>query len=531
MTTVVRGGTVLDGTGAAGLRADVTIADDGTIAAVGAADTSADTVLDADGAIVAPGFIDLHSHADYTVFGAPEALSQVYQGVTTLVTGNCGFTPFPISPEHEAAGRAHTVFDSELDWNWHSAGEFLDRVDALPLAVNIAPLVGHGALRIAAMGAERRAPTAAEQARMRALLEECIAAGVVGMASGLIYAPGSFAEPEELADLCSVLAAHGLLYASHIRNESDTLLEAVTEAIAAATASGARLEISHLKAIGPANWGKTAAALELIEQARAAGVDVTTDVYPYTASSTTLTSRLPDWALDGGRQAMLHRLSDPAAAAAIANDIRAAVGKTLLPDGVLIAHAGDGPYRRFVGRNITQIGRELGLDPADTVVEVLRAQHGEVSIINHAMTDDDLDRVLAHPLAAVASDGSELAISGAHQPHPRSFGTFTRVLGHYVRDRGVVDLPAAIHKMTGLPASRLGWSNRGVIRPGAVADLAVFDPESVTDRSTFDAPWQVSSGVIHTVIAGRPVLRDGTPTDDRPGRLVRGRTGTVAGHR
>ncbi|WP_029138386.1 N-acyl-D-amino-acid deacylase family protein [Nakamurella lactea] len=535
MTTLLHGGTVLDGTGAAGYPADVVIADNGTIAEIvetgNAAATGTDLVLDATGAVVAPGFIDLHSHADYSVFGAPEALTQTHQGVTTLVTGNCGFSPFPLSDEHAAAGRGHTVFDTDLSWNWRGADQFLDAVDALPLAVNIAAQVGHGALRIAAMGADRRAPTESEQGRMRGLLRDCIEAGVVGLSSGLIYPPGSFGTAAELADLCSVVAEHGLLYSSHIRNESDQLLTAVTEAIDTARESGARLEISHLKAIGPTNWGGTAAALAMIARARADGVDVGTDVYPYTASSTTLTSRMPDWAMDGGRESLLLRLSDPVTAAAIADGLRAQVGPSLLPDRIVVAHTIDGPYREHVGRSIADIAARLGLDPAQTVVELLRGQHAVVSIINHGMSDDDLDRVIAHPLAAIASDGAELATSGTQQPHPRSFGTFVRVLGHYARDRGLIDLPAAVHKMTALPASRLGWTDRGVIRRGAVADLCVFDPQTVIDRSTYDAPWQLADGVRHTLIAGRPVLQDGLPTDARPGRVIRGRAGVVSDRR
>lgn len=533
MTTLLRGGTVLDGTGAPGRPADLAIGDDGRITDLGAPGSlgAADLVLDATGAVVAPGFIDLHSHAEYSVFGAPEALTQTHQGVTTLVTGNCGFSPFPLSDEHAEAGRAHTVFDAELDWNWRTGREFLDLVDDLPLAVNIAAQVGHGSLRIAAMGADRRAPGAAEQLRMRELLTECIEAGVVGMSSGLIYAPGSFAVTAELTDLCSVVGRHGLLYSSHIRNESDALLDAVDEAITTVAGSGARLEISHLKAIGPDNWGDTAAALAAIADARARGIDVGSDVYPYTASSTTLTSRLPDWAMDGGRVQMLRRLADPAAAAAIADDIRTAVGHGFLPDRVVIAHTGDGPHRGDIGRSIAGIADRLGVDPAAAVVQILRDQRGEVSIINHAMSDDDLDRVLADPFIAVASDGSVLATSGAQQPHPRSFGTFSRVLGHYTRERRLLELPAAVHKMTGLPASRLGWSDRGVIRRGAVADLCVFDPETVIDRSTYDAPWQLAEGVVHTLIAGRPVLRAGRPTELRPGRVIRGRAGTVSARR
>lgn len=524
---VLQGGTVLDGTGSPGRSADIAVDENGLISGIGRiSGHDADRTIDVSGAAVCPGFIDLHSHADYSVFGAPAALTQAYQGVTTLITGNCGFSPFPISDEHAEAGRAHGVFaDDDLPWNWRTTAEFLTAVDALPLGVNIGALVGHGSLRIGAMGPDERAATPDEQHRMRQLLGEAIDAGVVGLSSGLIYAPGSFCTAAELLDLCTEVGRHDLLYSSHIRDEGDRLMESITEAIDTARRSAVRLEISHLKAIGPANWGGTSTALAAIEDARRTGVDVSTDVYPYTASSTTLTSRLPNWAMNGGREQLVRRLSDPSAAAAVADELRDRIGRTILPAGVIIAGTGDGPYRQHIGRSVAEVADLLRLDPAETIVELLRGQRGVVAIINHAMDDADLEAVLSHPLAAVASDGSVLATSVAQQPHPRSFGTFTRVLGHYVRDRGLLSLPEAVRKMTSLPASRLGWQNRGVLRVGAIADLCVFDPAAVIDRSSYHDPWQLAAGVLHTLIAGRSVLQDGRPTDLRPGRVIRGRSG------
>ncbi len=529
---LLRGGTLLDGTGKPEVVADVAIDDDGTIAEVGRiADQQARRVLDVSGAVVCPGFIDLHSHADYSVFGAPTALTQVYQGVTTLITGNCGFSPFPLSDEHLEEGHAHKVFGGELPWNWRSAGEFMDAVDALPLGVNIGCLVGHGALRIAAMGSDERAATAAEQDRMRQLLRQSADDGVVGMSSGLIYAPGAFGSSDELVELCTEVARHGLLYSTHMRNEGDQLLAAMAEAVDTAGKSAVRLEISHLKAIGPANWGDTAQAITAIEAARASGVDVTTDVYPYTASSTTLTARLPNWAMDGGTEQLLRRLADPAAAERLATDLAGRTGSSILPDRVIIADTGPGPYRQDVGLSLADIAERLQLDPAHAIVELLRGQQAAVSIINHGMCDDDLEAVLRYPLAAVASDGAVLAATGDSRPHPRSFGSFTRVLGRYVRDRALLDLPTAVHKMTGLPASRLGWRNRGLLTVGAVADLCVFDPATVHDRSTYDQPWQLSTGVLHTLIAGLPILENGQHTDLRPGRVIRGRSGRTSPNR
>jgi N-acyl-D-amino-acid deacylase len=521
---VIKGGVVVDGTGVAPVTADVAITD-GRITQVGrVASASARRVLNVDGAVVSPGFIDLHSHADYSVFGAPEAVSQTHQGVTTLVTGNCGFSPFPVVPEHAEEIRGNRALGGDgLTWEWQTAGEFMDAVDRLPLGVNIACLVGHGALRIAAMGSERRPASCTELDRMRALLRQSIADGVVGLSSGLIYAPGSFAPAEELVELCGEVAARGLLYSTHMRDEGDGLLAAVDEAIATARTAGARLQISHLKAIGPANWGAVHQALDAIEAAAADGVDVAVDQYPYTASSTTLTSRLPGWALDGGVAELVRRLDDPSTAERIAAEVAERVGRTFLPEGVVVADTPEGPYSGFVGRSIADIATEWDVDPARAVVELLRGQRGVVAIVNHAMAEDDVRAVLRHPRVAVASDGHVLAAQGTEMPHPRSFGTYARVLGHYTREHGVLDLPEAIRKMTALPAARLGWNDRGLLRVGAVADVCVFDPEAVTDRATFERPWQLATGVVHTVLAGELALADGRPTDTRSGRVLRQR--------
>lgn len=518
---VLRGGRVLDGTGTPAVPADVAV-DGGWITTVGRVDTPARRVLDAASAVVAPGFIDLHSHADYTVFGAPEAATQASQGVTTLVTGNCGFSPFPVVPEHSAALRRHAALGgTDLPWTWRTTGEFLAEVDRLPLGVNIACLVGHGALRIGVMGSADAPAGPAELARMRELLREALADGAVGLSSGLIYAPGSFARPGELVELCREVADAGKLYTSHIRDEGDGLLGAVAEALETAASAGARLEISHLKAIGPANWGNVARALERIETA-ARTLDVAADVYPYAASSTTLTSRLPGWALAGGVPELLRRLTDPATRKEIAADLDTRVGRTFLPEGVVIAALPDGPYAGFVGRSVADLAAHLGVGTGAAVCAVLREHEGRVAIINHAMDERDVRAALTHPLTAVASDGHVLAARPAgEKPHPRSFGTFTRVLGHYARDEGVLGLAEAVRKMTSLPAARLGWTHRGVLRSGAVADICVFDPALVRDHATYADPCRLSSGVRHTLLAGEPVLADGEQTDLRPGRVLR----------
>lgn len=514
---VITGGSLLDGTGSAAVPADVGVRGD-RIAAVAASGalSGADT-LDATGQVVTPGFIDLHSHADFSIQGHPSADTCLFQGVTTLVGGNCGFSPFPATDPESLRRAAAFMGHDELRWDWIGFHGYADSVERTDPAVNLVAQVGLNALRLATVGNEERAASPDELAAMRVLLERAAEEGVAGFSTGLIYAPGSYAPPQEVTELARVAARLGLLYSTHMRNEADRLVDAVTEALATARDSGVRLEISHLKAMGRANHGKVHEALRLIDEARAQGVDVTADVYPYTASSTTLTSRLPGWALDGGVNRLLDRLADTEVRRRIAAEAR------IDPDAIVLAEVPSGPYSAWIGRSLAELGAELGLGGAETALEVLAAHNGSVSIINHAMAEEDMRAVLSHPHVSVASDGSTLRPSGIGRPHPRSFGTFTRVLGRYVRESGLLTLADAVRKMTSLPASRAGLADRGEIREGLAADLVVLDPGTVLDTSTFDSPWNLATGIRHVVVNGTAVLRDAALTENRPGRVLRRR--------
>jgi N-acyl-D-aspartate/D-glutamate deacylase len=513
VTIALTGGHVVDGTGAEPVAATVLIDGELIVAVLPPGDTpSGAEVIDATGNIVAPGFIDLHSHADFSLQSTPDAPTQLYQGVTTLVAGNCGWSPFPIT-DLEAL-RAGTAFlGSRHDWSWRDLHGFAATLEP---AVNLALQVGHCTLRLAVMGSAERAPSPDELRQMQDLLRIAADQGAVGFSTGLIYAPGAYAEPEEVAALVATAAECGLLYSTHIRNEGAGLLTALDEAMDAARAGGARLEVSHLKAVGAPNYGLVTAALERLDQARADGLDVAWDVYPYTASSTTLTARLPIWALAGGN--LLDRLADPTERRRIAEALRS--DALLNPDAVVIASLPPGRYEDCRGLSLAAIAERDDVDAAEAVLRVLEHHQGAVSIINHAMSEDDVTTVLQHPCTSVASDGWILDAIGDGHPHPRNFGTFPRVLGRYARDLGVLTLPEAIRRMTSLPASRLGFTDRGVIKPGAVADLVVLDPDRIADRSTYDDPWQLSVGVEHMLVAGRSVLADGTPTGRRPGRVL-----------
>ncbi|TCC16300.1 N-acyl-D-amino-acid deacylase family protein [Kribbella sindirgiensis] len=511
MRVALTGGLIVDGTGADLVPGTVLVEGERITAVLppGEPVVEAD-VIDATGNIVAPGFVDLHSHADFSLGASPAAESQLAQGVTTLVAGNCGWSPFPITDLETL--RAGTAFlGPKHDWTWNDLAGF---AATLRPAVNLALQVGHCTLRIAAMGSARRAPSPTELRTMQDLLRAAADQGAVGFSTGLIYAPGAYAASEEVAALVATAAECGLLYSTHIRNEGAGLLTALDEAIAAARAGGARLEISHLKAVGKANYGLVDAALEHLDQVD--DVDLGWDAYPYTATSTTLTTRLPTWALAGGE--LLDRLADPAERGRIADALRADV--LLSPDSVVIASLPPGRYEDSRGLSVTEIAQRDGVDAAEIVLRILESHQAAVSVVNHAMSEDDVTTVLAHPRTAVASDGWIMDATGPGHPHPRNFGTFPRVLGHYARDRGILTLPEAIRRMTSLPATRLGLTDRGHIKPGAIADLVVLDPHTITDNSTYDDPWQLSTGVTHVLVAGQPTLANAAPTDARPGRMV-----------
>jgi N-acyl-D-amino-acid deacylase len=405
-------------------------------------------------------------------------------------------------------------------------GEYLRAFDRGSTALNVVQLVGHGTLRVAAMGFARRPPTAAELTAMQRMLGEAMEEGAWGLSTGLIYAPGSYATTEEIIEVAKAAVRQRGFYASHIRGEGATLLAAVREAIRIGRDADLPVQISHVKASGRPNWGKVADALALVDEARAEGLDVMGDVYPYTASSTSLRTLLPDWVLEGGVESMLERIQDAAVRGQIRKEIQApGTGQGLLDrigwDNIMIAWC---PTRKEAeGRSIAEVAASRTLDPLDAVFELLRDAQGVASVIMFQLDESDLRRALAHPHVMIGSDGSALATSGemsAGKPHPRSYGTFPRVLGEYVREQRVLSLSEAVHKMTGLPARRLGLRDRGQIRAGARADLVVFDARRIADRATYDDPHRYAVGVEHVLVNGSIVIKDGEHTGSLPGRVL-----------
>jgi N-acyl-D-amino-acid deacylase len=521
----IEGATVIDGTGRSGARTDVGVRGE-TIVAVGdLSRESAGTVLNATGRVLAPGFIDMHSHSDWRLWSNRRAESKIRQGVTTEVVGNCGFSPAPVATEFLDEMRAFALYVPRgMDFGWRSVGEYLRAFDRDGTALNVVQLVGHGTLRIAAMGFARRPPTSGELGLMQRLLADAMQEGAWGLSTGLIYAPGSYATTDEIVAVARTAARYRGVYASHIRGEGATLLDAVREAIQVGREAAMPVQISHIKAAGRPYWGKVADALALIDAARAEGLDVMADVYPYTASSTSLRTALPDWALEGGVAAMLKRLRDPGERQRIREDMeRGGYGivERMGWENVMIAWCPKRPDAE--GRRVSEIAAARRLDPIDAVFELLRDAEGVASMILFQLDERDLTRALTHPHVMIGSDGSALAIHGelgAGKPHPRNYGTFPRVLGRYARDERVLGLAEAVHKMTGLPARRLGLRDRGEVRVGARADLVVFDPRRVADHATYEDPHRYPAGIEQVLVNGRFVIKDGEHTGSLPGRVL-----------
>jgi N-acyl-D-amino-acid deacylase len=521
------GATVVDGTGTAGGRADVGLRGE-AIAAVGDLSRErAGRTVSVAGRVLAPGFIDMHSHSDWTLWTNRRAESKVRQGVTTEVVGNCGFSPAPASDGHldDLRGFALRRWPG-LDFRWRTMGEYLDAFDAEGTALNVVQLVGHGALRIAAMGFARRPPTMDELKAMQRLLSEAIEQGAWGLSTGLIYAPGSYATTEEIVDLARVARRRGI-YASHIRGEGATLLAAVREAIRVGRESDLPVQVSHIKAAGRPNWGRITDALALIDAAAAEGLDVMADVYPYTASSTTIRTLLPDWAQEGGMDAMVARLGDPAVRERIRREVEApADGQGLVErigwDNVLISYCSR--RKDAEGQRLSEIAAARGTSPLEAAIDLIVDERGQGAMILFQLDERDLRQALGHPRVMIGSDGMSLAPYGPlaeGRPHPRSYGTFPRVLGEYAREQRVLSLAQAVHKMTGLPAQRLGLKDRGVIRKGTRADLVVFDPRTVADRATYQEPHRYPAGIEHVLVNGCFVIKDGEHTGSRPGKVLR----------
>ena len=497
---IIRNGRIVDGTGSPWYRAEIGIRGDSVVAVASRVEGTANRVIDVGGQVVAPGFIDLHTHARRGLFDVPTADNYLLQGVTTLFEGPDGSSPLPV-------------------------GEWLARVEKTGVAPNVALFVGQGSVREKVVGTIDRKATDAEIEQMRELVRQAMREGAWGLSTGLFYVPGSFTATEEVIALARVIAEFGGIHISHMRDEAAGVANSVRETIRIGEEGGIPTQVTHHKVAGVGNWGKSAETLRLIDEARARGVDATSDQYPYTASKTSLTSALfPRWAMEGGRKEMLKRLQDPEqrkkVLAVIADKIRNERGGGD-PRNIQIASAS--ADASLAGKNLADITRARGQEPtienaAAVAVELIEA--GDVGAIFHSMSEDDVVRILRHPATMIASDG-EVVVFGKDAPHPRSYGTFARVLAVYVREKKVLTLEEAIRKMTSFPASRVGLTDRGLLRPGMKADVVIFDPQRIVDRATFEKPHQYAEGVSVLLVNGIPVVDGGKVTGAKPGRVLR----------
>ncbi|HTD80248.1 MAG TPA: D-aminoacylase [Chloroflexota bacterium] len=531
MDVLFRGATVVDGSGAAGVQQDVAVRGE-RIVAVGPDATALGgaAVIDAGGLVLAPGFIDVHSHADHTLPANPRATNSITQGVTTELVGLCGFSVAPLAPDPSRAAQLRDLAQGigpDLDWSWQSFGEFLDRFQAARPAVNVAPLVGHHALRISAMGMEDRPPTAAELASMRMGLAEALAQGAWGMSTGLVYVPGSFANTDELLEVGQELKQADALYVSHIRDEADGLVGAVDEAIAIGERLGIRTQVSHLKITARRNAGRIGPAIEHLEAARGRGVRAHADVYPYVAGSTYLHQVLPPWIKAGGLDAMVARLRVAEQRQRARHDIEhdesgwanhvAAAGGW---HNIQIASIRSPARRAAEGRRIADLAMEAGEDPLDYTLDLLVEDRGATTMIVFHMDERDMRQALSWRWSAVGSD--QLGVTGpSARVHPRAYGTFARVVGWGVREAALFPLEEAVRKMTGLAADILGLKDRGRVAPGLMADLVLFDPASVADEATYEEPTRPARGVEHVMLGGEFAVEHAKPVRLDLGTVLR----------
>ena len=497
---VIRNGRIIDGTGSPWYRADVAVRGD-TIALIAQSITDpAAQVIDANGQIVSPGFIDIHNHARETIFQLPSADNYIRQGVTTLIEGPDGGSPVPLGP-------------------------FLDKLEATQKSINVGTFIGQGSVREAVIGRANRRPTPAELDKMRAFVEDGMKAGAFGMSTGLFYVPGAFTPIEEVIELAKVAAKYGGIHISHMRDEAFGVLDSVRETIRIGEEGGLPTQVTHHKIVGPQNYGKSVETLKLIDAARVRGVDATSDQYPYTASSNAFTaSMIPQWGQEGGREQMLARLKNPATRKEIGAEtvriIREERGGGD-PKNVFLAHCDFDTA--MAGKNLADVARMRGMEPtiengAEAAMWIV--EQGDCQGVYHAMSEQDLERVMRHPATMIASDWW-VQILGQGVPHPRSYGTFPRVLGVYVRERNVITLEDAIRKMTSFPAQRLRVTDRGVLKPGMKADITVFDPARVRDTATFEKPHQYAEGYSSVIVNGKVVFDGKAMTAARPGKVLR----------
>lgn len=497
---IIQQGKIVDGSGNPWFVADVGIRQDRIIEIGDLSNATASRIIDATGLVVAPGFIDPHTHAVRGIFDVPTAESSLLQGVTTLTEGNDGSSPYPIAEHYQ-------------------------EIASLGISPNWSVFIGQGTIREQVIGSEDRAATPDELARMKAMVAEAMEQGALGISTGLFYVPGSFTPTNEVVELSRVAAQYGGIYISHMREEAAQLLDSVAETIQIGEQANIPVQMTHHKVIGAENWGASVDSLRMVDEARKRGVDITIDQYPYTASQTSITALIPQWAQEGGIDQLVARIDS--------QETRPTL-KAAIVDKILFDRGGGDPKNVFIsrstwnrameGKNLAELAIERGMDPtpenaAEVVFDIVKG--GGATAVYHAIDDADVVRIMQHPTTAIGSDGP-VGVFGEGAPHPRQYGTFARVLGYYVRERGVLTLEEAVRKMTSQTAQRLSITGRGLLVPGYFADIAVFDEHEIRDMATFDDPHQYAVGMKFVLVNGEVVVDQGQHTGRRPGRILYG---------
>jgi N-acyl-D-amino-acid deacylase len=517
---LIRGGTLVDGTGAPARRADVAVDGERIAAVDNDVRVDATAVIDADGFVVCPGFVDIHTHSDLTLLSSPQAPSALTQGTTTQVVGNCGLGVEPRAATadlHEIrAAAAYLDLDPDVLTDWTTVRGYLEAVTTARTAVNVLTFVPHGPVRASVVGFDARRATRAEIDTMLGLVDAGLQDGAVGISTGLVYSPVCFAEEDELLALGRRVAAYDRLFAWHVRDYTDDLLDSVAQCLRVARETGCRTQVSHLASVGRRNWGRVEEALAMVDEARAEGLDVGVDIYPYLAGNAPLAQAVPADLQAGGDEALRQRLSEPATIRTLTAEwAHRAVGW----DETVVSWLPDPAAGGLLGRTVTNIAAERGESADEVVLDLLRRYGSSALAVYFGRDPRDLERVLRHPATVVASDGLALdpgGPTGRGTPHPRCYGCFPRYLSEY----GSADLPDAVRRCTSAPAGRIGLTDRGTVIPGAVADLVVLDPATLRDQATFENPHQLSTGVRDVLVAGRPAVRDGRLTGIRAGRAI-----------
>ncbi len=525
---VIRHGTVYDGTGAPGVVQDVAIQGDRVAARGDLGQARGRQEVDASGLAVAPGFIDMLNHSETSLIADGRSQGMIRQGVTLAVFGESSMGPLSDRMKTDMKERQG---DIKFDYAWTTLGEYLDFLVKQGVSTNVASFVSAATVRVHEIGYDNRPPTPEELERMRGHVRRAMDEGAMGLTSALIYAPGTFAKTDELIELAKVASASGGMYISHMRSEGDRLLEAIDELLTIARSANIRAEIYHLKAAGQSNWPKLTQAIEKIEAARKSGLEITADMYTYTAGSTGLDAAMPTWVQEGGYKAWAERLRDP--------KIRARVAKEMVTpnkdwENLLLAAGADGTLlvgfknealREYTGKTLAEVARIRGKSPQETAMDLVVEDGSRVQVVYFVMSEENVKRQIALPWVAFGSDASSMATEGVFvktNTHPRAYGNFARLLGKYVRDEKVIPLEEAIRKLTSFPAATLRVSDRGRLEPNYFADVVVFDPATIADRATYEKPHQYSVGVRHVFVNGVQVLKDGEHTGAKPGRVVRG---------